>query len=82
VISAVHALEQSNARRIEIRRQVADAFDAELRAALADTVWHSGCANWYLDENGHDPNQWPWTATSYRRRTARIDPAAYQIASR
>jgi cation diffusion facilitator CzcD-associated flavoprotein CzcO len=81
VISALDVLGEANADRIEIRPHVADAFDAELRAALAGTVWHTGCTNWYVDENGHDPNQWPWTFTAYRRRTARIDPAAYQVSA-
>ena len=81
VISALDALERADAQRIEIRQQVADVFDAELRAALAGTVWHTGCTNWYVDENGHDPNQWPWTFTAYRRRTARIDPTAYEMHS-
>jgi cation diffusion facilitator CzcD-associated flavoprotein CzcO len=79
VISALDVLGQADAQRIEVRQKVADSFEAELRTALAGSVWHSGCTNWYVDENGHDPNQWPWTATSYRRRTARIDPSAYKI---
>ena len=66
--------------RIEIRRQAADEFDRELRAALAETVWHTGCTSWYVDENGNDPNQWPWLWSTYRRRTERIDPAAYELA--
>ena len=61
VISALDTLQQAGARRIEIRQEVADSFDAELCSALAGTVWHSGCTNWYVDENGRDPNQWPWT---------------------
>ncbi|HKN43801.1 MAG TPA: 4-hydroxyacetophenone monooxygenase, partial [Propionibacteriaceae bacterium] len=79
VISALDALGQADVQRIEIRRKAADSFDTELRAALTGTVWHSGCTNWYVDENGHNPNQWPWTFTTYRRRTARIDPTAYDI---
>ena len=68
------------ARRIEVRREAADAFDRELRAALAETVWHTGCTNWYVDENGNDPNQWPWLWRTYRRRTARLEPGAYELA--
>ena len=79
VISALDALEQADAQRIEIRQPAADAFDAELRAALPGTVWHTGCTNWYVDANGHNANQWPWTFTTYRRRTATIDAAAYQL---
>jgi cation diffusion facilitator CzcD-associated flavoprotein CzcO len=79
VLAALDELGRSGAATIEVRRQAADDFDRELRAALAQTVWHSGCTNWYVDENGNDPNQWPWTWTTYRRRTERIDPAAYTL---
>jgi cation diffusion facilitator CzcD-associated flavoprotein CzcO len=79
VIAALDELERADARRIEVSRQAAEAFDRELRAALAGTVWHSGCTNWYVDENGHDPNQWPWLWTTYRRRTERIEPGAYAL---
>jgi cation diffusion facilitator CzcD-associated flavoprotein CzcO len=80
VISAIETLERADARRIEIRREAAAEFDRELRTALAGTVWHSGCTNWYVDENGFDPNQWPWQWTTYRRRTAQIEPAHYELA--
>ena len=60
--------------------EAAAAFDAELRTALAGTVWHSGCTNWYVDEQGNDPSQWPWTWSEYRRRTAAVDPQAYELA--
>jgi cation diffusion facilitator CzcD-associated flavoprotein CzcO len=79
VTTALDELERANARRIEVRRQTAEAFDRELRAALAGSVWHTGCTNWYVDENGNDPNQWPWLWSSYRRRTARIHPGAYEL---
>jgi cation diffusion facilitator CzcD-associated flavoprotein CzcO len=79
VIAALHALERSRARRIAITRAAADAFDRELRSALANTVWHTGCTSWYVDENGNDPNQWPWLWSTYRRRTARLDPGAYEL---
>jgi cation diffusion facilitator CzcD-associated flavoprotein CzcO len=81
VLSALDALGRAGAHRIEVRRQAAEAFDRELRAALAGTVWHSGCANWYVDENGNDPNQWPWLWSAYRRRTARLQPGAYDVSA-
>jgi cation diffusion facilitator CzcD-associated flavoprotein CzcO len=79
VLAALEALEAADARRIEVRREAAEAFDRSLRAALARTVWHSGCTNWYVDENGNDPNQWPWLWRDYRRRTARLEPGAYEV---
>ena len=79
VIAALDELARADARAIEVRPEAAEAFDRELRAALAGTVWHSGCTNWYVDENGNDPNQWPWLWSAYRRRTAQIDPGTYEL---
>jgi cation diffusion facilitator CzcD-associated flavoprotein CzcO len=81
VIAALGELEQRHARRIEVTRRTAEAFDRELRAALAGTVWHTGCTNWYVDEDGNDPNQWPWLWSTYRRRAARIEPGAYNVST-
>jgi cation diffusion facilitator CzcD-associated flavoprotein CzcO len=79
VIAALRELERGAASRIEVRREAAERFDRELRAALAETVWHSGCTNWYVDENGNDPSQWPWLWSTYRRRTGRLEPGAYEL---
>jgi cation diffusion facilitator CzcD-associated flavoprotein CzcO len=79
VLAALREMERSRASRIEIRREAAEDFDRELHAALAKTVWHSGCTNWYVDENGNDPSNWPWTWSTYRRRTERLDPGAYEL---
>ena len=81
VIAALGELARADAHAIEVRSEAAEAFDRELRAALAGTVWHSGCTNWYVDENGNDPNQWPWLWSAYRRRTARIEPGAYELST-
>jgi cation diffusion facilitator CzcD-associated flavoprotein CzcO len=81
VIAALDELGRADARAIEVRPEAAEAFDRELRAALAGTVWHSGCTNWYVDENGNDPNQWPWLWSTYRRRTARIEPGTYELST-
>jgi cation diffusion facilitator CzcD-associated flavoprotein CzcO len=79
VLAALHELERAAARRIEVRREVAERFERELREALRGTVWHTGCTSWYLDEHGNDPNQWPWLWSTYKRRTSRLDPGAYEI---
>jgi cation diffusion facilitator CzcD-associated flavoprotein CzcO len=79
VLSALEAVEREAVSRIEVRREAAEAFHRELRAALARTVWHTGCTNWYVDENGNDPNQWPWLWRDYRRRTARIERGDYVL---
>ena len=75
VISALEELDRVEARRIEVRREASEAFNRELGAALAGSVWHTGCTSWYVDENGNDPSQWPWLWSAYRRRTERSSRA-------
>jgi cation diffusion facilitator CzcD-associated flavoprotein CzcO len=81
VIAALRELERSRARKIQLNADRAEAYDRELRAALAGTVWHTGCTSWYVDENGNDPNQWPWLWSTYRKRAERIEPGAYELSS-
>jgi cation diffusion facilitator CzcD-associated flavoprotein CzcO len=81
VIAALQEMGRVDAGRIEVRRDAAESFDRELRAALAGTVWHSGCTSWYVDEDGNDPSQWPWLWSTYRRRTAHLQPGAYTLAA-
>jgi cation diffusion facilitator CzcD-associated flavoprotein CzcO len=79
VLAALAELERRDARWIEVRREAAEKFDRELRAALRGTVWHTGCTSWYVDERGNDPSQWPWLWSSYRRRTQQLEPRAYEL---
>lgn len=81
VLAALKEMERARAERIEVRREAAEHFDRELRAALAKTVWHSGCSNWYVDENGNDPSNWPWLWSTYRRRTGQLEPEAYELST-
>jgi cation diffusion facilitator CzcD-associated flavoprotein CzcO len=81
VIAALRQLEGARARRIALNPAAADAFDRELRAALANTVWHTGCTSWYLDADGNDPNQWPWLWSTYRKRAERIAPGVYELSA-
>jgi cation diffusion facilitator CzcD-associated flavoprotein CzcO len=78
VLAALEELRLRDARQIEVRRDVADEFHSDVKRALGGTVWN-GCGNWYLDANGHSPNQWPWSWTTYARRTRQLEAGAYQL---
>jgi cation diffusion facilitator CzcD-associated flavoprotein CzcO len=79
VLAALRELRRAGASTIEIEQSAADALDASVREALAGTVWHSGCTNWYVDEHGDDPSNWPWSWTEYRRRTETLAADAYTL---
>jgi cation diffusion facilitator CzcD-associated flavoprotein CzcO len=40
-------------------------FNAQMRAAMPDTVYATGCSSWYLGADGL-PELWPWTPRHFR----------------
>ena len=63
---------------IAVRTETEDAYDAEVQRRLADSVW-GGCASWYRDAGGRITTNWPGTVTEYKQRTARVDPADFEV---
>lgn len=61
---------------LEIREDIADAFDTEIQQHLARSVW-AGCANWYTHPSGRITTNWPGLVTEYDRRTRIFDPIDY-----
>lgn len=50
-----------------------------LRVMLAKTTWNSGCASWYLSEDGHNSTMFPGFATQFTRALARVDLDDYLV---
>ena len=81
VIAALGALAATGSRRDRGRA----ATSPSSSTASCARHWRApsgtpAATSWYIDENGNDPNQWPWLWSTYRRRTAKIDPPAYRLA--
>ncbi|GAB2993851.1 NAD(P)/FAD-dependent oxidoreductase [Amycolatopsis acidiphila] len=62
---------------VDVRRDVAERFDAEVQQRLSHSVW-SSCRSWYREENGRISTNWPGLVWEYHRRTARADLSAYR----
>jgi cation diffusion facilitator CzcD-associated flavoprotein CzcO len=82
VLGALAALKQREAAALDVRREAMEAFASEMQAQLAGTVWTSGCASWYQDENGKVTSVWPSFTWRFRKRTRRFDAAAYDFEAR
>lgn len=67
------------ARRLNVRKDVFEAFNDELQERLSHTIWASGCSSWYQTADGRITNNWPGRTAEYYRRTRRFDPSAYEI---
>ncbi len=64
---------------LEIRASAQDAWNDRVQAALAGTVFNTGCASYYVDENGRNSSIYPWTTIDLRRRLRRFDRAPYEL---
>jgi hypothetical protein len=49
---------------------------------MEGTVWSTGCASWYVDDTGRNATLWPDWTWRFRMRTARLDPADFELGSR
>ncbi|MFD5827227.1 flavin-containing monooxygenase [Lentzea sp. NPDC060358] len=71
VVAAVRRLAETGAP-VQVRPEVADEFDSEMRSRLAGGVW-SGCSSWYRADDGSVTTNWPGSTREYLRRTARLE---------
>lgn len=80
IADALATFDRLDLRTVEVRRDVQDAYNADLQAKLAGSVWLTGgCSSWYLDKHGNNTTLWPDFTFEFRRLTRTFDVAAYDI---
>ncbi|MDX3659200.1 NAD(P)/FAD-dependent oxidoreductase [Streptomyces sp. ID05-26A] len=81
VVDAVRHLAESGTA-LEVRPEVAAAFDTEMTRRLSRGVW-STCSSWYRTADGSITTNWPGTTWEYLRRArlrqADFDPARVKV---
>lgn len=68
--------------RIEPRRDVQEEFNSQVQKALATTVYNAGgCQSYFLDVNGRNSFNWPWSTDRMRKRLARFDGTDFSVSA-
>ncbi len=65
VISWLRTLREGRAGAVAPTAEATERFNAQLREAMGDTVWMTGCQSWYIGADGL-PMNWPWRPERYR----------------
>jgi cation diffusion facilitator CzcD-associated flavoprotein CzcO len=79
VTAALKAMAEHNISTIEVRPEAHDAFQEEVQARMAGSVWtDGGCRSWYLDRHGRNSTLWPDFTWRYALRTRRFDLDNYR----
>ncbi len=80
IMSALTTLRARRAASFTIDKQKNRPYNEQLQSALQDTVWNSGgCVSYFIDRNGRNSTNWPWTTFYMRRRLAKFRPDDYKI---
>jgi cation diffusion facilitator CzcD-associated flavoprotein CzcO len=82
VMDALRTMEQRDVGAVEVRREVAEAYNRQLQEMMPGTVWLSGCSSWYLDANGRNTTVWPDFTFKFRQRLRRFDAPSYDLRAR
>jgi cation diffusion facilitator CzcD-associated flavoprotein CzcO len=80
VIDALSRIRDLGLRYIDVKPETQAEWRREIDERSRDTVWITGCHNWYLSEEGENTNNWPGAWLEYRRRTRRLNPGHYRAA--
>ena len=72
IVQAVRAMRAGRIRRLEVRPDVAAAFDAWVQERIGHTVFAGGCRSWYLTPDGRNTQNWPASTLTFRRRLRRL----------
>jgi cation diffusion facilitator CzcD-associated flavoprotein CzcO len=80
VADAIATADRYGAQALAPTRAAQDAFNTELQAKLAGSVWNSGgCQSWYLDEHGNNRVLWGGYTWQYWQATRKIRPSEYKF---
>jgi cation diffusion facilitator CzcD-associated flavoprotein CzcO len=80
IAQAIRAIDVSGSTSIEVDEAVHDAYNADLDAKLATTVWEvGGCTAFYRDVNGRNATIYPDWTFRFRRDAVRWRDAAYRL---
>ncbi|HET7736201.1 MAG TPA: NAD(P)/FAD-dependent oxidoreductase [Nocardioidaceae bacterium] len=80
VVDAVLTARREGWASLDVRPEVQSAYVAQVQAALPGTAYGaSTCHSYYVDENGRNSFNWPWSTSALVRQVSRFDMSAFDI---
>lgn len=79
VMECLRELRERGAAYLDLSADAQAAFNRRVQAALAGTVWTSGCVSWYQQSDGRNFTIWPWSTWRYWLQTRRVRAEHYRF---
>ncbi len=77
VIECLKKMKAKQAQTMEVKEEVQTRFNEWVQQGLKNTVWSSGCASWYLQDDGKNFTIWPGSTWRYRLKTRTVPEQSF-----
>ena len=78
IMSALNTLRSKHVGSFRIDKQKGLTYNEALQSSLQATVWNSGgCVSYFIDKNGRNSTNWPWTTFYMRLRLRKFSLGDY-----
>ncbi|MHB1711377.1 MAG: 4-hydroxyacetophenone monooxygenase, partial [Acidimicrobiales bacterium] len=81
-VRAIKAIVAQDLRIYDVQEEAQVEFNRDIQQRMQGTTWNSGCASWYLTEDGFNASMFPGFATQFRRQMRHFDRSAYTLEPR
>lgn len=79
ILGALRHAKEHGVQSLRPRAQTVADYNRELQTALEKSVFNAGgCSSCFIDRNGRNSTNWPWSIRELRRRLQRFDAADYE----
>ena len=79
IVRSMRFMRDKGFSSMQVRESVETAFNDKLQLKMKDTVWESGCRNWYQDVRGRNIAMWPGYSFVYWARIRKLSNADFEF---
>ena len=80
ILSAITTMRKRQLKTLEINSDTNRHYNIRLQSALQKTVWNiGGCTSYFIDKNGLNSTNWPWTTFYMRRKLGKFEIRDYCV---
>ncbi|MEM9122420.1 MAG: NAD(P)/FAD-dependent oxidoreductase [Pseudomonadota bacterium] len=77
ILKCIELRHEGRVGTLEPTMEATNAFNAFVRKAMPETIWVTGCQNWYMSKNGV-PSAWPYSGARFREELSEPNLAEFQ----
>ena len=77
IIKCIEHFELHKHAAVDVNEASMKNYNAKLQKELSESVWVSGCSNWYMTKSGKVVNNWSKSALAYKKMMKRFSPEVF-----